>query len=208
MRMRKKKHGAERISECSDLLTENPVADFDSDKKLMLEIGCGKGRFVCMNAAIYPQYNYLAIEKISDVILLAMERAKREGLSNVKFINCDAKILGNYLPQNSVDVIFLNFNDPWPKKGYYKRRLTYTDFLNIYKSFLKPGGEIRLKTDNEDYFNFSLEMFEQNGFEVHDVTRDLHNSGIYNAQNICTEYEKNFSEKGIPINRAVAVLKA
>lgn len=205
MRMRKKKHGAERISACASLMTESPATDFGNDKKLMLEIGCGKGRFICVNALAYPDINFLAIEKVSDVILLAMERAMRDKLPNVRFINCDAKNLGEYLPQCSVDRVYLNFNDPWSKKGYYKRRLTYKDFLDIYKSFLKPNGEIVLKTDNEPYFDFSIEQLEENGFTIKSITRDLHHSE-FDAQNIRTEYESSFAEQGLPIYRLVAAL--
>ena len=99
--------------------------------------------------------------------------------------------------------IYLNFSDPWPKKGYYKRRLTYRGFLEIYKKLLAPGGEIILKTDNEGLFDFSLDEFTVSGFELSGLTRDLHASE-FAADNIMTEYEKNFSEKGFKIHRVIA----
>ena len=205
MRMKKKKHGAERISACADLMTNDPATAFDDGREIELEIGCGKGNFICEMAKRNPDKGYIAIEKVGDVILLAMEKAKREGIENIRFMNCDAKDLGDLIPCDSISVMYLNFNDPWPKKGYYKRRLTYRAFLNIYKSFLKVGGEIRLKTDNVGYFDFSLEQFKENGFELSQLTRDLHNSE-YEAENIRTEYENNFSAKGFTINRVVATL--
>ena len=205
MRMRKKKHGAERISACADLIIDNPANAFDDGREIELEIGCGKGQFICEMAKRNPDTGYIAIEKVGDVILLAMEKAKREGIENIRFMNCDAKILGDLIPENSISVMYLNFNDPWPKKGYYKRRLTYRAFLNIYKRFLKVGGEIRLKTDNVGYFDFSLEQFMENGFTLSQLTRDLHNSE-YDSENIRTEYENNFSAKGFNINRVVATL--
>jgi tRNA (guanine-N7-)-methyltransferase len=203
--MRKKKHGAERISACADLIIDNPANAFDDGREIELEIGCGKGQFICEMAKRNPDKGYIAIETVGDVILLAMEKAKREGIENIKFMNCDAKILGDLIPENSISVMYLNFNDPWPKKGYYKRRLTYRAFLNIYKRFLKVGGEIRLKTDNVGYFDFSLGQFMENGFTLSQLTRDLHNSE-YDSENIRTEYENNFSAKGFNINRVVATL--
>lgn len=206
MRMRKKKHSAERIINCADLLTENASSAFLNNKPLRLEIGCGKGHFIIETAKINPDSNFIAIEKISDVILSALERAKTENLENLKFIICDAKKLQDYFPPASVDLIYLNFNDPWPKKGHYKRRLTYADFLSIYKNILKKNGKIILKTDNRQYFDFSIEQFEKSGFSVKNITYDLHYS-IWNDGNIRTEYENNFAEKGCAICRCEAYLE-
>jgi tRNA (guanine-N7-)-methyltransferase len=146
------------------------------------------------------------MERVSDVILLAAEKIKAEEAKNVKFLIGDAKGLCDIFPESSVRRIYLNFSDPWPKKGYYKRRLTYRGFLEIYKKILANDGEIIFKTDNSDLFEFSLEEFEAAGFKLKELTRDLHNSE-YNENNIVTEYEKNFSEKGFKINRVVAYLK-
>lgn len=204
MRMRKKKHGPERMAACSELFYEPAEGCFKNpDNKTYIEIGCGKGKFICTLAEVNPDINFIAIEKISDVILLAMERAKEAGLENLKFLNCDASVLAETLPEGCADRLYLNFNDPWPKKGHYKRRLTYKTFLDIYKKILKPGGEIFFKTDNIDYFNFSLEQFKENGFALYEVTNDLHASE-FEKDNIHTEYEDIFSERGFKINRCVA----
>lgn len=203
MRMRKKRHGAERIAACSEYFIAN-MAEYDN-YPVELEIGCGKGAFILGCAKKYPDRHFIAMEKISDVILLAAEKLKAEKIENVKLINADASRLPALFPEGSVLRIYLNFSDPWPKKGYYKRRLTYRGFLEIYKKLLVPGGEIILKTDNEGLFDFSLEEFAASGFELSGLTRDLHASE-YAADNIMTEYEKNFSEKGFKIHRVVATL--
>jgi len=203
MRMRKKKHGAERIAACSDYILQDSK---EIDKfPIELEIGCGKGSFVLGMAKKHPDVSFVAMERVSDVLLLAAEKVKAEGLTNVKFIVGDAKRVCELFPAASVQRIYLNFSDPWPKSGYYKRRLTYKDFLELYKTILLPDGEIIFKTDNVGLFDFSLEQFEAAGFRLRELTRDLHNS-IYNEENIVTEYEKNFSEKGFPIHRVVAYL--
>ncbi len=203
MRMRKKKHGAERIAACSEFFVNS--REEITKKPIELEIGCGKGAFILGTAKKHPDKNYIAMEKMTDVIMLAAEKVKAEGLTNVKFINGDAARLSEFFDEGDVSRIYLNFSDPWPKKGYYKRRLTYRGFLEAYKKLLGGKGEIVLKTDNVGLFDFSLEEFEASGFKLKELTRDLHNSE-YNEDNIMTEYEKNFSEKGFTINRVIAYL--
>lgn len=203
MRMRKKKHGAERISACSEYFV--PEGTVITDFPIELEIGCGKGSFISGLSKRYPDKKFIAMERVSDVILLAAERIKAEEAKNVKFIIGDARNLKEYFPSSSVARLYLNFSDPWPKKGYAKRRLTHRSFLELYKEILVPNGEIVFKTDNIGLFEFSLEEFEAAGFKLKELTYDLHNSE-YNDDNIVTEYEKNFSEKGFKINRVVAYL--
>ncbi len=205
MRMRRKKHGAERISACAEILISEPItpaADpntyFSEAKPIHLEIGCGKGDFAVGMSAKYPEHNFIAMERVPDVACLALEKAMRDKESrpdNLRFLIGDARNLAEWFPSHSVDCIYLNFSDPWPKKGYAKRRLTHGGFLELYRSVLRPGGLLRLKTDNEGLFDFSLEQFALCGLTVEWQTRDLHASEKA-ADNIMTEYERNFSEKG------------
>ncbi|MBQ6701959.1 MAG: tRNA (guanosine(46)-N7)-methyltransferase TrmB [Clostridia bacterium] len=204
MRARKKKHGAERLAAVSDLFIESP--ELFTDKPTFLEIGCGKGKFIIENALKNPDINYIAVEKVSDVILLAAEKANSENLTNIKFMICDAKGLSEIFPAHSVDRIYLNFSDPWPKAGHYKRRLTYKAFLEVYRTILKDDGAIFFKTDNAGLFEFSLEQFKEDGWDLKNITYDLHNSE-FAKDNIMTEYEKNFSEKGFNIHRLEAYVK-
>ena len=216
MRARKKKHGAERLAAakavlCTDKesIFNNPQSPFDASRPLCLEIGCGKGKFSCEMAEAHSNANFYAMEKVEDVMVTAVEKAMaREGgpLDNLRFIVGDAKELTEWFAPNTFDCIFLNFSDPWPKKGYYKRRLTYRAFLEIYKTLLKEDGILRLKTDNVSLFDFSLEEFEAVGMEVVKMSRDLHASE-YNEGNIMTEYETNFSSQGMPINFAEVKVK-
>ena len=209
MRMRKKKHGAERIQACSQLLIEDPAAlkdgfdgIFDQNRPVHIEIGCGKGNFASGMAAAYPDVNFVAMEKVPDVCCIALEKAKASAETrendNLRFIIGDAKILAENVKPHSIDCIYLNFSDPWPKSKHAKRRLTHSSFLSIYKTILKEDGILRFKTDNVGLFDFSLEEFEAFGMDIFWQTRDLHSSEK-NAENIMTEYEKNFSEKGMNI---------
>jgi tRNA (guanine-N7-)-methyltransferase len=171
-----------------------------------LEIGCGKGDFVLGMAKKYPDIKFLAVEKVQDVAVIAIEKVFEEGLQNVKFTCADAIDLPELCADYKFDRIYLNFSDPWPKKRHARRRLTSAVFLDIYKKILSPVGEIHFKTDNSDLFSYSLESFLENGFETKNTTDDLHASA-FAAENILTEYERNFSAKGFKIHRTEAFVK-
>ncbi len=208
MRMRKKKHGAERIEACAELRIADPEAMLDGFENIFgnsnpvhMEIGCGKGNFACGMAKKLPSINFVAVERVADVCCIALEKAKADTLrqsDNLRFLIGDAKTLSECVKPQSLDCIYLNFSDPWPKKGHAKRRLTHRSFLEIYRRLLKPDGVIRLKTDNVGLFDFSLEEFEALGMNIIWQTRDLHASDKA-PDNVMTEYEKNFSEKGFKI---------
>lgn len=205
MRMRKKKNGEARIKACMEYLITNPLQleEYRNRFPIELEIGCGKGGFICEMAVQNPDRFFFAVELCTDALITALERAKRDEIPNLRFINLNANNLCEYFHKGDVEVIYLNFSDPWPKSGHKKRRLTYRSFLEIYRSILTEDGKLCFKTDNRPLFDFSLEEFSESGWKLDSVTNDLHRSE-FNSTNIMTEYEKNFSEKGIPINRLVA----
>ena len=226
MRMRKKRNFDARMEARSDLLLARGTSGilnmkeaaenfralinfekaFGNDKPVALEIGCGKGGFVCELAAKRPDYNYLALEKMSNVILTPLEEVAKLGLENVRFLNIRAECLPCYIPENSLDEIYLNFSTPLPKLGYATQRLTHRNFLEVYKKLLKKGGRILQKTDDRDFFEFSLEEYRACGFALENVTYDLHENG--NPEwNIVTEYEQKWVDRGLPIHRVEAVLK-
>ncbi|MBQ9728441.1 MAG: tRNA (guanosine(46)-N7)-methyltransferase TrmB [Clostridia bacterium] len=224
MRMRRKRNFDARMEACADLLlakgangilnmkeaAENfrALIDFKSvfqnDNPVALEIGCGKGGFVRELAKRNPGVNYLALEKMSNVILTPLEDVKKEGVENIRFLNIRAECLPCYIPEGSLDAIYLNFSTPLPKLGYATQRLTHRNFLEVYKKLLKKGGKVLQKTDNREFFDFSLEEFAFCGFDLQNVTYDLHENG--NPEwNIVTEYEKKWVEQGLPIHRLEGV---
>jgi len=211
MRVRKKKNADKRIAACSEYLVENPQDMrgvwrniFQNDCPVYLEIGCGKGDFVCGMAQKFPNINFIAMEKSSDVAVIALEKAKQLNLANVKFIIKDAENLTEYFGDREASRIYLNFSDPWKKRYQHNKRLTHFAFLDVYKKILKPDSSIFFKTDNRDLFDFSLKSFNDAGFVVKNVTYDLHNSEFL-EDNIMTEYEKNFVAQNIPICRLEAI---
>ena len=192
MRARKKKNTVPRLERHADLIVD--AIEPRDGVPLHVEIGCGKGAFAVGMAGLMP-----------DVMVMAVEKAAAAELKNCKFLIADAVMLPDICPAGSVDVLYLNFSDPWPKNRDRKRRLTHINFLETYKKLLKPNGILRIKTDNVGLFDFTLEQLELAGFEMFDLTRDLHNSDI--ANEVMTEYEKRFSELGFPINAVKARIK-
>ncbi len=210
MRVHKKKHGSERLEACGnivikDLKSEGTTSQelFGNSNPIRIEIGCGKGDFIVGTAEKEPDVNFLAIERVSDVLVTAAEKVKESKLTNIRVCCVDAKELAEIFPAGSIDRIYLNFSDPWPKSRHEKRRLTYRTFLAIYKKILKKDGCIYFKTDNRPLFDFSLEEFKEFGMTLEKLTFDLHNSE-YMQGNVMTEYEQRFSAKGFPINRVEA----
>jgi tRNA (guanine-N7-)-methyltransferase len=199
--MRKKKNGAARMEACAQWLLTTPE-DLNAIRErapFYLEIGCGKGGFITATAKANPDRFYIAVELVSDALVTALERAKAEEIPNLRFVNLNAKNLGEWFHPGEVAELYLNFSDPWPKKGHAKRRLTHRDFLAVYRPLLAEGGKICMKTDNVGLFDFSLEEIEAMGLTLNAMTRDLHNSPR-NEGNIRTEYEENFSAQGYTIN--------
>lgn len=178
---------------------------FGNDKPVHVEFGSGYGGYFSSMAKKHKENNYLAFEWNSKVIVRGMKLLddEIEKLDNFRFVHSDAGKAIDLFEQHSLDRIYLNFSDPWPKKKHAKRRLTYHTFLRKYEKLLKEGGELHFKTDNDDLFQFSLEELQYNGWNMKLVTRDLHSSE-FSKDNIMTEYEKKFSEKGKNINKLIA----
>ena len=208
MRMRRKPNLVPRMERCAPVLIPDPLAlrgRWQSlrpeAQELFLELGCGKGRFTAETAAQNPQALYIALERVPDAMVIAMERVCAMGLHNVFFIDGDAADLTRLFAPSEVDRIYINFCDPWPGNRHAKRRLTHPDFLLRYRQILCRKGEIHFKTDNRDLFEWSLFQFPKAGFRLSQVTRDLHANGI---QGVMTDYEEKFYSLGTPINRCVA----
>ena len=207
MRMRKKKHGEERLLQCKEYLYNHegePLTNpsetvFGNESKVYLEIGAGKGGFAVGMTKQNPDVAYFAMERVTDCVVLAAERAKNEGSDRLRFIIDTADNLTKIFAKGSVDAIFLNFSDPWSKKGYAKRRLTHARYLAVYMNLLKDGGRLCFKTDNVGLFDFSLEQVAEIGLPLNKMTRDLHASE-WNDGNVVTEYEAAFSAQGVKIN--------
>ena len=221
--MRKKRNLESRIEACSavnlgwlqdyasemrgentpEIITAEKV--FGNSNPIHLEIGCGKGQFACETAKRNPDINIVAVEKNSNVIVQACEKAKELGIENVRFLKCGAEYITKYLRPGSVERLFLNFSCPFPKKSHASHRLTSLTFLRLYRELLAEGAEIHQKTDNRQLFEYSLEQLSEYGFTLKNISLDLHHSDF--EGNIVTEYEQRFASQGLPIYRLEAYLK-
>lgn len=185
----------------------------DSSKPIHLEIGCGKGSFIAQLASKHPENNYIAADMIEAMLGLSKRNIEEEyakcnlEVDNLFLIRMNAeRILDVFEPEDTVDRIYINFCNPWPRGKHKKRRLTHTRQLENYKTFLnKESGEIYFKTDDDELFDESLEYFEETGFEIAKKTYDLHNELIF--EDIRTEHENMFSEQGIKIKALIAKIK-
>lgn len=219
MRMRRKPWVREELAK-SEFFIDNPIeligkwnGAFKRPKQPMhLELGCGKGSFIAKLASINPEINYLAIDIKSEVLGLAKRNIEKEYLEakrdidNVLLTAYEIQIIQNILnKKDKVERIYINFCNPWPKPRHNKKRLTYTRQLENYKIFLKKGGEIYFKTDDESLFNASIKYFEETGFKIISKTYDLHSEPIW-ENNIETEHEKMFEEQGIKTKAIIAKL--
>ena len=167
-----------------------------------LEIGSGKGDFLVSMATKFPNIQFLGVEKNVTCAGFSAKKIVESGLENIKFLWSDVALVTPKLKDKSVDNIFLNFSDPWPKKRHHKRRLTSDSFLNEYKRILKDDGRLIFKTDNTDLFYFSIETLENNGFKIISKTDTYMGEDDFDA---CTEYEAWFRNERTPIHRMVVI---
>lgn len=218
MRIRKKKWAEPELSVC-DFYVKNPeeyagkwMQAFKKEQPLYLEIGCGKGGFAGQLALKNPNKNIIALDIKVDmlgvgrrtIVKLFEDAGKtQDDITNLLLVKYNVEMLDKIITaDDKIDRLFINFCNPWPRAKHKKRRLTYYKKLEMYKTFLKPDSEIRFKTDDDGLFDESLEYFEQSGYEILYLTRDLHASDV--TDNIETEHEKMFSEEGIKIKYLIA----
>lgn len=223
MRPRKIRNLTSRRENCSDLRIPYTLESFDfrTDEEnekffdldeifgrsapIVMEIGCGKGQFVCEYAKRNPDKNIIAIECVPTVLVEACELIKENNISNIRFLEMKAEYLPLFMREKTVSEIYLNFSTPFPKSRHESHRLTSKLFLDIYKKLLVDDGFIAQKTDSQGFFEYSLESFSQNGFVLSNISLNLHNSDF--EGNIVTEYESKFVSQGLPIYRLEAKMK-
>lgn len=223
MRMRRKKNLFDRLLEDRSLLIafegnrqnvnefikEKEYIDFKSvfnnSNPVEMDIGTGCGGFAIKSAKVNPNINLIGVEQYSNVLLTAIDNVKDEKIDNLKFMNCRVECLEKYILPHTISRIYLNFSNPLNNTTEEKQRLTYKRFLDIYKYLLVEDGAIFQKTDNLQFFEYSLKSFEENGFKLKNVCYDLVNNPIEN--NIQTEHEKKYIERGEKIYRLEAYLQ-
>lgn len=168
-------------------------------EKVFLEIGCGKGDFICQMALNNPDLYFIGVEKSVTCAGITAKKIVEQEIKNAVIIPEDVEKMFELIKDNTFDGVLLNFSDPWPKKRHTKRRLTDERFIDNYYRIIKQNGILNFKTDNADLFAFSVEEFQNSKFTVLSVTDDYPLNGA--EFDATTEYEKNFRAKGTPIHR-------
>lgn len=213
MRLRNVKHAKELIEKNSQIVIKKPNELkglwnklFNNDNPVELEIGCGKGKFIVDKAILNKNINFIGIEKFDSVIVRGIEKLLEKPLQNVKLIRVDAENIENIFAKSEVNIIYLNFSDPWPKNRHAKKRLTSKKYLDRYSNILVNNGEIRVKTDNYKLFEFSMMSFNNHSkYVIDEISLDLYKN--LPEDNVRTEFEMKFVEKGNRIYYIKAIYK-
>ena len=212
MRRRKKKGSDLKLLSYDNYVKKDDIENlkghwnevFGNNNDIHAEFGTGRGKFITTLAKENPHINYIAMEIKEEVLLKAVEKAANENLTNITFIWGNVNKIEDYFDKKELSRIYINFCDPWPKKRWAKRRLTHTNFLNMYREILNPEGEIHFKTDNEGLFEFSLNEIASNNWILKNISLNLANSDF---ENVTTEYEDKFMSQGLKIFRCEAKSK-
>ncbi|RSI52523.1 tRNA (guanosine(46)-N7)-methyltransferase TrmB [Streptococcus sanguinis] len=212
MRVRNRKGATELLEAHPQYVILNPADAkgrwqeiFGNDHPIHIEVGSGKGAFVSGMAKANPDINYIGIDIQKSVLSYALDKVLATDVPNIKLLWVDGSDLTDYFEDGEIDRLYLNFSDPWPKKRHEKRRLTYQSFLATYQQILPENGEIHFKTDNRGLFEYSLVSFSQYGMKLKGVWLDLHASDF--EDNVLTEYEQKFANKGQVIYRVEAAFE-
>ncbi len=166
--------------------------------KVHLEIGCGSGRYLIEWALANPQDSFIGFELRYKRLVLAAKKMEKQNIQNILLMREKGEFLHEYLPNNSMDCMHINFPDPWSKKTRRKHRILSADFLLGILPLFRPKGKLLFKTDHLEYFETVTEILKQlKTYKIVEHTTDLHNSE-YNENNILTEFEMLFKSKGNP----------
>lgn len=191
--MRKKKWVSPFLDNETEYLIDD-LNNFETSLPIYIEIGMGMGDFICESAKANPNIFYIGFERDETCVARAIKKARELELNNFKVMLADASNIIELIKPKSLDRIYLHFSDPWPKKRQHKRRLTYLPFLKKYESLLKDDGDLIYKTDNEEFFNDSLEYFKESNFKLIDINRNY-----INENEPMTAYQARFVSMGKPI---------
>lgn len=201
MRVRNRANAKERLENNNSVFIEPKENKglwhkvFNNNNKIHLEIGTGKGQFIYNLAKKFPEINFIGLETQPTVLSFLLDKIEEENIKNLKLVLADANNLIDYFEKGEINKIYLNFSDPWPKTRHIKRRLTFKKFLNMYELILDENKTIAQKTDNMNFFEYSLISYSENNFVIDKLSLDLTKSQ-YEKDNIHTEYEDKFIKKG------------
>ena len=171
---------------------------FKRDKPIALELACGRGEYTVGMARLFPERNFIGVDKKGDRLWKGSTWAVEDQLANVAFLRTEILFIESFFEAGEVNEIWLTFPDPRPRIRDIKRRLSSRRYIEMYKKLLNPEGYFRFKTDNTDLFNFTLEeLGYRNDLIDFEYTHDLYESPLRpECYDIKTKYEEMFAAKG------------
>lgn len=171
---------------------------FNNNHPIVLELGCGKGEYTVGLAELYPEKNFIGVDIKGARMWTGAKASHQKGMTNVAFLRTNIEMIAHFFAQDEVSEIWLTFPDPQMKK--VTKRLTATNFMQLYQQFVKPDGIIHLKTDSNFMFTYTCEMVNANSYPVEFCSNDLYASDMVDPiLGIKTYYEQQWLERGINI---------
>lgn len=163
---------------------------FGNNNPIVLELACGKGEYTVGLSQLHKENNHIGIDVKGNRIWVGSKRCIKEGITNAAFVRTQIDTVADYFDKDEVSAIWITFPDPQLRWSKINKRLTHPKYLRFYKTFLKPGGTVHLKTDSPSLYNFTKKVIELNGLEIVNDTADLYKSDLYkDALTIKTHYE-------------------
>lgn len=174
---------------------------FKNDHPIVLELACGKGEYAVNLAKFFPEKNFIGVDLKGNRIWRGARTGVDEGITNLAFLRIQIEDIVEYFGAHEIDEIWITFPDPQPQESREKKRLTFPGFLERYKTFLKPGGRINLKTDNDGLYLYTVEKVQELGLPCYKNTDQLYKSEFYDeVLSIKTHYERIYLKHDKNIN--------
>lgn len=174
---------------------------FKNNNPVVLELACGKGEYSVGLAKMFPEKNFIGVDLKGNRIWRGARTGVDEGIANLAFLRIQIEDIVDFFGEHEVDEIWITFPDPQPQDSREKKRLTFPGFLDRYRTFLKPGGKINLKTDNDGLYLYTVETVKELGLICHKSTDQLYKSEFADAVlAIKTHYERIYLKHDKNIN--------
>ncbi len=203
---KRKKYKFAQFAEFTNCYELTEITEDALNQTQILEIGAGTGDFSLKLAQKLPQKQIVALDVKGDRLQTGAKQALELRLDNLKFVRAYVDNFDQKFTESELEQLWITFCDPYPKERSAKHRLTHKNYLDLYKRWLK-NGRLYFKTDNLGLFDFSIEELEANGWQILELTRDLHNSDLPEIYKMTTKYERRYMAENKPICFLIAQYK-